>query len=158
MKAFLAALALLTGCQPALAATYGPPAPVEAEAPPRGERWLTQDDIDTAEATRADDTKSAWRRFWIGQGLAATDIALTCVLLSKRNPDGTRRFREGNPIYGANAGCGRIAGIRAGVSALQYLIVRRSIRRDPEKAKRGLNIVIAVQGVPVIWNAIQLAK
>lgn len=97
------------------------------------------------------DRDNAWRKFWIAQGLAAADIALTCALLSKGG-------RELNPIYGKNADCGRIAAIRGGIAVLQYVLARRAIERDPHRAGKALNVTIAIQGVPVAWNLIQLAR
>lgn len=94
---------------------------------------------------------NAWRKFWIAQGLAAADIALTCAILS----DGGREL---NPIYGNNADCGRIVAIRGGVAVLQYFLARKAIEDNPRRAGKALNITLAVQGFPVLWNIVQLAR
>lgn len=147
------ALSLGLLAAPVKAATYGPPVPV-VEAP-RTHVYPYEigpnDTIESLDARLKADTSSAWRTFWIGQGLVATDLVLTCAILSKGG-------REANPIYGKNANCGRVVAIRGGLSLLQYLLARGSINRDPVRAKKGLQISLAIQGVPVIWNAIQLAK
>lgn len=159
-RAFILALALAAA--PAQAAVYGPPEPkVEAQRSALDREYFEigpQESLDEAEARIQRDTRSAWRAFWIGQGLTAADLTLTCIALAQRNPDGSKRFREGNPIYGKNASCGRVIAIRGGISALQYLIARRAVNRDPTRAKKALQITMVIQGVPVIWNAIQLAK
>ena len=150
----LAALALVS-CQPALAATYGPPAPVAEVPRSLAERETfeigPEETLEAAEARIHRDTGNAWRKFWIGQGLVVTDIALTCAILAKGG-------REANPIYGKGANCGRIAAIRGSISALQYLLARKSIAQDPRRASRSFNITLAFQGVPLVWNAVQLAK
>jgi len=151
----LLAIVLLSGCQPAYAATYGPPAPV-TEAPRsvterQSFELLPGETMEDAELRIKRDTGTAWTRFWIAQGLAATDVALTCVILAKGG-------REANPIYGKNATCGRIAAIRGGLSVVQYLLTRRTIERDPAKAKKGMLISVGFAGLPVVWNIAQLAK
>jgi hypothetical protein len=162
MKLTLAVLAAagMMFCAPAVAATYGPPAPV-TEAP-RAVIYPYEigptDTIASLDARLKADTSTAWRRFWIAQGLAATDVAVTCAMLSQRNPNGGPKFREGNPLYGKNASCGRVAAIRGGISVMQYLLARRSIERDPQRAKTGMLISIGISGLPVIWNVAQLAK
>lgn len=120
-----------------------------AASPIPDQRIMT--DAQEAEQIARFEQDNAWRKFWIAQGLAAADIALTCVLLSKGG-------RELNPIYGKNADCGRIAAIRGGVAVLQYVLARRVIERDPHGAGKALNVTIAIQGVPVAWNLIQLAR
>lgn len=151
----LAGALLALACAPAYAAAppaqvYGPPAPVEAAPSPESDQRLVENLTEwNAEQERAE--RTAWRKFWIGQGLVAADIALTCAILA----DGGREL---NPLFGRNASCGRIAAIKGGVSLVQYLLIRNAIRRDPVKASKGLNIVLAVQGVPVAWNLIQVAK
>ena len=151
LVAFAVFLGLLTGV--AKADTYGPPVPV-VEAP-RTHIYPyeigSNDTIESLDARLKADTDTAWRRFWIGQGLVATDLVLTCAILAEGG-------QEANPLYGKNANCGRVVAIRGGIFALQYLLARRSINVDPRKAKKGLQITLALQGVPVIWNAIQLAK
>lgn len=158
LVAFAVFLGLLTGV--AKAATYGPPVPV-VEAP-RTHIYPYEigpnDTIESLDARLKADTDTAWRRFWIAQGLAATDVAITCAMLAQRNPNGSPKFREGNPIYGKNASCGRVAAIRGGISVLQYLLARRSIERDPQAAKKGMLISIGVSGLPVAFNIYQLAK
>lgn len=146
------AIVLFMAASPAMAQdVYGPPSPgVEEASLPEApafdeEKWRS-------------DTRSAWGRFWISQGLAATDIGLTCYMLAQRHRDGSKRFREGNPIYGKNASCGRIVAIRGGISVLQYLLFRNAVRRDPASAKRAAMWGIAIQGVPVGFNAWQLSK
>ncbi len=162
MKLILAVLAAagMLICAPTQAATYGPPVPV-VEAP-RTHVYPYEigpnDTIESLDARLKADTDTAWRRFWIAQGLAATDVAITCAMLSQRNPNGSPKFREGNPIYGKNATCGRVAAIRGGISVLQYLLARRSIDRDPQAAKKGMLISIGIAGLPVLWNVAQLAK
>lgn len=158
MKPALAALALISGCQPALAATYGPPAPVEVTATERP-HWRLPDNyqimpdetLEQAEARMRSETRSAWNRFWIGQGLVATDLALTCAILAKGG-------REINPLFGRGASCGKIIGIRAGVSLLQYVLIRHAIRKDPGEAKRTLRWGFVIQGVPVLFNTYQLVR
>jgi hypothetical protein len=158
LVAWAVALGLLAGTAPA--ATYGPPVPtVEA---PRTHVYPYEigpnDTIESLDARLKADTSSAWRRFWIAQGLAGADVAITCAMLSQRNPNGSPKFREANPIYGKNASCGRVAAIRGGVSVLQYLLARRSIDRNPQAAKKGMLISIGISGIPVLWNVAQLAK
>ncbi len=150
-----AGLALALWALPAGATTYGPPAPT-TEAPrsltDRQDFELLPDEtLEAAEARIHRDTGNAWRKFWIGQGLVVTDLALTCAILAKGG-------REANPIYGRNANCGRVIAIRGGISALQYLLARKSIAQDPRRASRSFNITLAFQGVPLVWNAVQLAK
>lgn len=149
----LLAAALLLVSTPAYGAVgvYGPPAPAETSF--SGEPYEVEvgESLEQGEARFKRDTDSAWRKFWIGQGLAVADVALTCAVLAKGG-------RELNPIYGKNASCGRIAAIRGGVSALQYFLTRRAIHSDPTGSNKRLKIVLAIQAGPVIWNAIQLTK
>ena len=98
LVAFAVFLGLLAA--PVKAATYGPPAPVveAAQEIPDGYRIVPVETMEMAEARLTRDTNSAWRAFWIGQGMAAADIGLTCAVIA-------RGGRELNPIYGKEAGC-----------------------------------------------------
>lgn len=140
-------LALLSAA--ALAGYQLPPG--EVQGPPATQAVIIDDSQRIADAQWRRDTNTAWRKFWVAQGLAAADIGLTCAILA----DGGR---EMNPIYGKDATCGRIAAIRGGIAVLQYFLARRAIESDPHKAGKAFNVVIAVQGVPVIWNLVQLAR
>jgi hypothetical protein len=154
--AWAVALGLLAGT--ANAATYGPPVPVERVALPDGYSLVPVETMEQTEARLTRDTRSAWRTFWIGQSLAGADLAMTCIALSKKNPDGTPKFREANPIFGRNASCESIAAIKFGVGALQYFLARSAIRRDPTAAKKSIRWTVAINGAIVGWNAAQLAK
>ena len=156
LVAFAVFLGLLTGV--AKADTYGPPVPVERVALPDGYRLVPVETMEQTEARLTHDTRSAWRTFWIGQSLAGADLAMTCIALSKRNADGTPKFREANPIFGRNASCESIAAIKVGVGAIQYFIARSAIRRDPTAAKKNLRWTIAINGAFIGWNVAQLAK
>jgi hypothetical protein len=151
----LLALSLLLAT-PAQAGTYGPPAPVVEQT--RSEREAQPYDLMQLVKERDADADTAWRRFWIGQGLAGADLALTCLALSKRNPDGTPKYREANPIFGKNAGCGSVAAIKVGAGLLQYFLARNEIRKNPAGAKKQMNWVIAINGAVVGWNIHQLTK
>lgn len=156
MKKLLFALAL--AATPAHAAVYGPPAPTTVTPLDRSHFEVEPDEtMAEAEARLHRETRSAWRSFWIGQGAVAADLALTCYALAQRNPDGTRRFREGNPIYG-NTSCGKIVAIRSAFSVAQYFLAKHDIERNPRASKKMLNIAIGVHMGPVIWNIIQVTK
>jgi hypothetical protein len=147
--AVLAAAGMLCCAAPARAEVYGPPVPVVYVPPDdSGERILPLEERDEA---RERATSSAWRKFWIAQGLAATDIAMTCTILA----DGGREI---NPLLGRNPSCGKLIAVRSGIIAVQYFLVRHAIRQNPERAGKFMNVVIGIQGIPVVWNAIQLAK
>lgn len=136
--------AFLACANRAYAEPYGPPAPEVVLAAP-------DSDQRAKDLQWQRDTKSAWTKFWISQGLAATDVALTCAILAKGG-------HEVNPIYGRGASCGKIAGIRAGIGVLQYFIARRRISEEPHRTSKEFNVVVGIQGIPVIWNAVQLAR
>lgn len=149
MRALLLALALVAA--PAQAQVYGPPAPENILPEPRADEVYTPAQIAEADAKWKADSRAAWTKFWISQGLVAADIGLTCAILA-------RGGRERNPIYGKNASCGRIAAIRGVASIAQYFLVRRAIRDDPAKSRKTMNLLIVIQGIPAFVNAVQLAK
>ena len=81
------------------------------------------------------------------QVLNAADAATTisCVERSICN--------EQNPLYGSHRpGWGRIAGVKAGVGALHYLIYRTLAKSEPRLARMFELTTITIQGATVIWN------
>ena len=136
-----AVLVLALSSFPACAKVYGP----EITPPSREEQYEA---IKQLEA----ESHSAWKKFWLLQGLSAADAVTTCVAVG-------RGATELNPLYfSKHPSCERVVAIKAGFGLLQYLLLKNGIERDPRKASRGLNVVIAIQGVVVASNLVQLAK
>ena len=112
------ALALITTA-PAFAGTYDvkDPAwnkderPVEVTAADGSQHIMTAEEEAQWREGFRHAQRNAWTKFWILQGLSAADVATTCIALSQGG-------REANPIYGKNANCGRIAGIKGGLVAV----------------------------------------
>ena len=144
----------------ALPPVYGPPAP-EVLLPYRtadGREPYTAEQIAIADAKWKAATRSSWTQFWVGQGLSAADAGITCWALAQRNPDGSRKFREANFVFGKNPSCGRIIAFKAAIGIVQYLLIRDDIRENPTVTAKNMKWIVMIQGVPLVWNIYQIAK
>ncbi len=79
------------------------------------------------------------------QALNAADVATTCIVLGKGG-------RELNPVFGHDPSCAKIAGIKAGMGIVHYLVAKHLQDRDPKAAKLFQIISITLQGGAVGWN------
>lgn len=134
---------------------YGPPAPVEAVTtnPANAEFEVNPDESVAAGVARYEHDVKVAKGWRLGlEGVIAADIATTCIGLSRPG------IHEGNPIYGRNASCGKIAGINVAVGVLEWVVIGNMIKRNPMRAKTFAMIATLLRGGVVGWNIGQIAR
>jgi len=81
------------------------------------------------------------------QLLNAADVATTVSCVERRT------CIENNPLYGGpRPNWTRVAGIKAGVGVIHYLVYRTLAKSEPRLAKIFELTTITVQGAAVLWN------